>query len=103
MPVSTGRQNGGVTPLLRREPKKNPAERLITLIGKPDCHLCADARAVVERLAAELGFSWEELSIEDDPELHRKYWEQIPVTLIDGRQHDFWRVDEARLRKALGG
>jgi glutaredoxin len=92
-----------VTPLLRREPKKSPAERLITLIGKPDCHLCEDARAVVARLAEELGFSWEELSINDDPELHRKYWEQIPVTLIDGKQHDFWRVDEARLRAALSG
>ena len=85
----------------RREPKKSPAERLITLIGKPDCHLCEDARAVVARLAEELGFSWEELSIDDDPELHRKYWEQIPVTLIDGKQHDFWRVDETRLRAAL--
>ncbi|MHA6762326.1 glutaredoxin family protein [Streptacidiphilus sp. PAMC 29251] len=91
-----------MTPLLRREPGKSPAEHLITLIGKPDCHLCEDARAVVDRLAAELGFSVEELSINDDPELYRKYWEQIPVTLIDGRQHDFWRVDETRLRKALG-
>ncbi|MFC1410602.1 glutaredoxin family protein [Streptacidiphilus sp. N1-12] len=91
-----------MTPLLRREPKKSPAEHLITLIGKPDCHLCEDARAVVSRLADELGFSVQELSINDDPELYRKYWEQIPVTLIDGRQHDFWRVDEARLRKALG-
>jgi hypothetical protein len=93
---------GSVTPLLRREPKKSPAEHLITLIGKPGCHLCETARAVVLRLAAELGFAVEELSIEDDPELHRKYGEQIPVTLIDGSQHDFWRVDEARLRKALG-
>ncbi|MFC1430792.1 glutaredoxin family protein [Streptacidiphilus sp. N1-3] len=91
-----------MSPLLRREPKKSPAEHLITLIGKPDCHLCEDARAVVSRLADELGFSVQELSINDDPELYRKYWEQIPVTLIDGRQHDFWRVDEARLRKALG-
>ena len=90
-----------MTPLLRREPKKPPTERLVTLVGKPDCHLCEDARAVVARLAEELGFSWEELSIDEDPELHRKYWEQIPVTLIDGKQHDFWRVDETRLRAAL--
>lgn len=101
--MSAGRQNGGVTPLLRREPRKSPADHLITLVGKPDCHLCEDARAVLRRLSAELGFTVEELSIEDDPELYRKYWEQIPVTLIDGRQHDFWRVDETRLRKALGG
>jgi glutaredoxin len=88
--------------LLRRGPGKPPADHLITLVGKPDCHLCEDARAVLLRLSAELGFALEELSIADDPELYRKYWEQIPVTLIDGRQHDFWRVDEARLRRALG-
>ena len=92
-----------MTPLLRRgAPRKDPSDHLITLIGKPDCHLCADARAVVSRLSAELGFSWEELDIDQDQELHRKYWEQIPVTLVDGAQHDFWRVDEQRLRKALG-
>ncbi|MEZ0091491.1 glutaredoxin family protein [Streptacidiphilus sp. EB129] len=91
-----------VSPLLRRDPRKSPADHLITLIGKPDCHLCDDARAVVARLAGELGFAWEEQDITQDPELFRKYWEQIPVTLIDGRQHDFWRVDESRLRKALG-
>ena len=93
-----------MTPLLRRSaPRKEPSDHLITLIGKPDCHLCEDARAVIVRLAAELGFAWEEQDINQDQELYRKYWEQIPVTLIDGRQHDFWRVDEQRLRKALGG
>ena len=91
-----------MTPLLRREPQKSPADHVITLIGKPDCHLCEDARAVLLRLSAELGFEVRELSIDEDAELHRKYWEQVPVTLIDGRQHDFWRVDETRLRKALG-
>ncbi|MEY9962108.1 glutaredoxin [Streptacidiphilus sp. MAP12-16] len=93
---------GSVSPLLRREPRKSPADHLITLIGKPDCHLCEDARAVVARLADELGFSWEERDINQDKELFDEYAEQIPVTLIDGRQHDFWRVDESRLRKALG-
>lgn len=93
---------GSVSPLLRREPRKSPADHLITLIGKPDCHLCEDARAVVARLADELGFSWEERDINQDKELFDEYSEQIPVTLIDGRQHDFWRVDESRLRKALG-
>lgn len=75
----------------------------MTLIGKPDCHLCDDARAVVHQLAEELGFSVEELNINEDKELFRKYWEQIPVTLIDGEQHDFWKVDPVRLRRALGG
>jgi hypothetical protein len=75
----------------------------ITLIGKPGCHLCDEARVIVERVAADLDVSWEELSILDVAALYEKYWEQIPVTLVDGEQHDFWRVDEARLRRALRG
>lgn len=75
--------------------------RRITLIGKPGCHLCDDARAVIERVAREEGVEWEELNMLDDPELVARYAEQIPVTLVDGRQHDYWRVDENRLRKAL--
>ncbi len=93
-----------MTSLLRRgAPRKDPSDHVVTLIGKPECHLCEDARAVVAGLAEELGFSWEELDILKDEELYRKYWEQIPVTLVDGKQHDFWRVDPQRLRKALGG
>ena len=73
----------------------------VTLIGKPGCHLCDEARAVVARVTAELGVGWEERSILDDPELYARYWEQIPVTLVDGQQHDFWRVSDDRLRAAL--
>jgi glutaredoxin len=73
----------------------------ITLLGKPGCHLCDDARAVVSRVADELAVPWDERSILDDEELLAAYAEQIPVVLIDGRQHTFWRVDEARLRAAL--
>lgn len=74
----------------------------ITLLTKPGCHLCGPARVVVERVARDLGVRWVELSILDDPALHAAYWEQIPVTLVDGVQLDFWRVDESRLRRALG-
>ena len=75
----------------------------ITLIGKPGCHLCDDARLVVERVAADTGTAWLELSILEDPALAELYAEQIPVILVDGEQHDFWRVDEQRLRAALAG
>jgi glutaredoxin len=78
----------------------SPAPR-ITLVSKPGCHLCDEARAVIERVAAEVGVDWVEQSIEDDPALREQYWEQIPVTFVDGRQHDYWRVDESRLRAAL--
>lgn len=82
-------------------PRPRARGHRVTLIGKPDCHLCEEARRVVARVCDELGVPWEELSILDDPQLHSAYWEQIPVTLVDGVQHDFWRVDEFRLRAAL--
>jgi glutaredoxin len=73
----------------------------VTLIGKPGCHLCDDARAVVSKVAAEVGASVAERDITQDAALYDQYWEQIPVVLVDGVQHTFWRVDEARLRRAL--
>ncbi len=74
----------------------------VTLYGKPGCHLCDDARAVIERVCADLGEEYEEISILGDEQLMHAYGEMIPVTLVDGAQHDYWRVDEARLRRALG-
>ena len=73
----------------------------VTLYGRAGCHLCDDARAVIERVCADLGETFVEIDIDDDPELLDRYAEEIPVTLVDGRQHDFWRVDETRLRAAL--
>ncbi|TWD79771.1 glutaredoxin [Kribbella amoyensis] len=73
----------------------------VTLYGKPGCHLCEDARAIVDAVCAELGVGWTEVDITTDAALMAEYGEQIPVTFVDGRQHDFWRVDPARLRKAL--
>lgn len=73
------------------------------LYGKPGCHLCDQAREVIQRVARELCVPWCEVSILDDPQLMARYGEQIPVTVVDGAQHDFWRVDEGRLRAALGG
>ena len=84
----------------RRGVREPPAPR-VTLLGRPGCHLCDEARAVIDRVTAELGVAWEERSIDDDAELRAEYAEQIPVTLVDGQRHDFWRVDEARLRSAL--
>ena len=75
--------------------------RTVTLIGKPGCHLCDDARAVVTQVAAETGAVVAEQDITQDAELYDRYWEQIPVVLVDGEQHTFWRVDAARLRRAL--
>jgi hypothetical protein len=79
------------------------ADERVILVGKPGCHLCDDARVVVAAVCADRGVSWVEVSILDDPDLADRYAEQIPVVLVDGAVHDFWRVDSERLRKALGG
>ncbi|CAM5481826.1 glutaredoxin family protein [Leifsonia shinshuensis] len=78
----------------------------VTLIGKPGCHLCDDAREAIRAVIGGLPAGApevrvEELSILDDAELHERYVEDIPVVLVDGRQHTYWRVDQARLRTAL--
>lgn len=78
-------------------------EPRVTLYSRPGCHLCDDARAVIEKVCADLGTSYTEVDIDQDPALQHKYGEEIPVTFVDGRQHDFWRVDETRLRTALSG
>lgn len=69
--------------------------------SKPGCHLCEAAESTVAGLCAELGIGWQRIDILDDPELVATYGEQIPVTFVDGKQHDFWRVDPDRLRTAL--
>lgn len=73
----------------------------VRLLSKPGCHLCDDARAVVEAVCADAGETYDEVDITHDPALYATYAEQIPVTFVDGIQHDYWRVDPARLRAAL--
>ncbi|MCZ4498593.1 MAG: glutaredoxin 2 [Marmoricola sp.] len=73
----------------------------VLLYGKPGCHLCDEARAVIVRVCAQVGTAYDEIDVTGDPELMRRYGEQIPVTFVDGAQHDFWRVDEQRLLAAL--
>ncbi|WP_349899795.1 glutaredoxin family protein [Parafrigoribacterium soli] len=80
----------------------------LTLIGKPECHLCEDARVIVKSVMADLEgepsaptIALEELSILDDSGLFEKYVEEIPVLLLNGRVHNIWRIDAARLRSAI--
>lgn len=73
----------------------------VVVYGKAACHLCEDAYAVVDRVCTAAGASWRSIDIQDDAELMTRYGEQLPVIFVDGRQHDFWRVDPDRLRSAL--
>jgi hypothetical protein len=77
-------------------------ERVLVLT-RPGCHLCDQAVEVVSRVCAETGTGWTTTDITTDPELLRRYTDEVPVTFVDGAQHDFWAVDPARLRAALAG
>jgi len=79
------------------------ARHTITLLSRPGCHLCDDARTVIARVAGELGVAWTERDITASAQDMLQFADMIPVTFVDGIQHDFWRVDEARLRAALAG
>lgn len=73
----------------------------VVIYTKLGCHLCEDAVAAVARVCEPREVAWAEQDIGDDSDLMRTYGEQIPVTFVDGRQHDFWRVDPDRLTAAL--
>jgi hypothetical protein len=80
-----------------------PADHRLTLLGKPGCHLCDDARVVVARVAADLGVPWDERDVTTDADDFAEYGDRIPVLLLDGREHTYWTIDEARLRRVLAG
>jgi glutaredoxin len=77
------------------------ASHHITMLSRPGCHLCDDARSVIARVAADLDVAFEERDITVSADDLARYSEMVPVTFIDGVQHDFWRVSEERLRAAL--
>ena len=80
-----------------------PTSARVTLYSRAGCHLCEAAREVVARVCDDLGESFVEVDVDADPDLADRFGDEVPVTFVDGRQHDFWRVYEARLRTALGG
>jgi hypothetical protein len=73
----------------------------VALVTRADCHLCDAARAALDRVAARTGEAWTELDVSDDIELERDYGDRLPVVLLDGAEHGYWRVEEDRLTRDL--
>ncbi len=73
----------------------------MTVVTRAGCHLCQEAEAAVAELNAELGFGWATLDVDADPQRQDRYGDRVPVILVDGREHGYWRVEPARLRAAL--
>ena len=84
--------------LLRR---RHPVPASVVLLTRSGCTLCETAEPVVARAAAEAGVPLEVRDVDADPADRERWTDMVPVVLLDGEQHAFWRVDERRLRRAL--
>jgi glutaredoxin len=73
----------------------------LTLISRPGCHLCEVAEQVLQRIAADTGEQWTTVDVTDSVELERDYGDRVPVLLLDGAEHGYWRIEEERLLRDL--
>ncbi|GAB3049477.1 glutaredoxin family protein [Sediminivirga luteola] len=73
----------------------------VELLSRAGCHLCEEARPIVASAVRKHGVKLREVDVDSDPELRERYGDEVPVVLIDGRQHAFHRVDPQRLDLAL--
>jgi hypothetical protein len=78
-----------------------PDQPRLTLITRPGCHLCEVAKEAMDRVVAATGDQWVEVDVTGDLELERDYGDRLPVVLLDGREHGYWRVEEERLLRDL--
>ena len=76
---------------------------VVTMYSRRNCHLCEVAKEVVESARNEAEFEFEVVFIDGDAGLEKEYGEEVPVTLINGKRHDFFRVDRARFISAIRG
>jgi glutaredoxin len=76
---------------------------IVTLMTRRDCPACAAAEADIRRICAELAVEWTAADVDSDPEWQAEYGDRVPVILIDGVEHGYWKVEEDRLRAALRG
>ena len=73
----------------------------LALVTRPGCHLCDVAKEAMDRVAATVGETWTEIDVTSDVELERDYGDRVPVVLLDGKEHGYWRVEEDRLLRDL--
>ena len=73
----------------------------VVIYSRVSCHLCQEAEKNVREVLTEIPFELEVIYIDGDQELERLYGEEVPVTLIDGAKHDYFRVDKKRFSEAI--
>ncbi len=75
----------------------------VTVYTRVDCHLCEVAVEQVDVIAAETGATWSAVDVDADPDDRAEYGDRVPVILVDGVEHGYYRVEPERLRRALRG
>jgi len=70
----------------------------VTLISRAGCHLCQEAEQVLDRIAPG---DWTRVEVADSIELERDYGDRVPVVILDGKEHGYWRVEEERLLRDI--
>ena len=78
-----------------------PRDHVVTLITRAGCHLCEEAETQLRALALELGFVYREADVDAVDALRAEYSDRVPVILVDGKEHGYWRVEEKRFRRAV--
>lgn len=90
--------------MLRRgaKPPAHADDADVVVYSREGCHLCEAAETAVRQVCETTGHTWARVDIESDAALVERFSDQVPVTFVRGKQHDFWRVDPRRLQAALG-
>jgi glutaredoxin len=73
----------------------------VLIYSRLDCKLCLEAEETVREILEEISFELEVIYIDGNQELQRLYGEEVPVTLINGAKHDYFRVDKKRFSEAI--
>lgn len=77
-------------------------EPRVIIVSRHGCHLCEVAAQTMTGIADRTGVTWTEVFLDGDEKLEREYGDRVPVILLDGKEHGYWRVEEARLLRDLG-
>ena len=73
----------------------------VVIYSRANCHLCEEAEKNVREVLVEIPFDLEVIDINGNQELERLYGEEVPVTLINGAKHDYFRIDKKRFSEAI--
>ena len=73
----------------------------VVIYSRVNCHLCEEAEKKAREVMAEIPFELEVIYIDGNQELERLYGEEVPVTLVNGAKHDYFRVDKKRFSEAI--